>query len=353
MSPCNGVQAIRVVAWAVLVSMFSGCSSLGLTLWPSQFPLLKTTKEIAAASPVPSGLAHELDKQVLEDYFLEPGDRILLEPISLEFDFAASGDQEVQVDGSVDLGEYGRLRVAGLTVESVEQLIEARIEERTDSDEHINVRLLESNASQVYILGQVGSPGVYPLLGREHVLDAILEAGGLTSEASPCDIILVRPTRGNQCRVVLPVCYRQITQIGDVTTNYQLQPGDRIVVGTRTLCEELAVWKQTESCERCCRSCGSEQDPQRVHYGNRLLRALTATPFLWSRSKAVEADSDSDIDSSVPDDGSSKSGLAPEAGTIDAKLLPAEDLKFDDSDLYLPALPEATLPTADPPAPPQ
>jgi hypothetical protein len=51
---------------------------------------------------------------------------------------------------------------------------------------------------------------------------------------------------------------------GDTHTNYQLLPGDRIVVGSRTLCEELAFWKQSTECDRCCRAQCKERDPQSV-----------------------------------------------------------------------------------------
>jgi hypothetical protein len=174
------------------------------------------------------------------------------------------------------------------------------------------------------------------------VLDAILEAGGLTSEASPCDIILVRPTHGTECRVVLPVCYRQITQIGDVTTNYQLQPGDRIVVGTRTLCEELAVWRQTKSCDRCCRTCGVEREPGRVNYGNRLLTALVATPFPWKRDGEAESDEAwPTLDSEAGLDG--RNSLSPENAEPESsskELVPAEGINIDDSDLFIPPLPD-------------
>ncbi len=346
----NGMNWFRLCCISLLASCLSGCSSLGLTLWPSQFPLLKTTKEIAATSPRTNGLPNELDKRVLEEYFLEPGDRVLLEPVSFDFDFAASGDQEVQVDGSIDLGKYGRLRVAGQTVEGVEGLIDSRIEAETGTKEHVNVRLLEANASQIYVLGQVGAPGTYPLLGREHVLEAILEAGGLTSEASPCDIILVRPTLNTKCRVVLPVCYRQITQLGDASTNYQLQPGDRIVVGTRTLCEELAVWKQTSSCECCSQSCGSEKTPQRADYRNHLLRALAAAPFPWKRSQSqheTEPESSDEeqvtVPSTAPPQNPGKS--APEPASIQPtppsaqpNLQPADNITFEEPSLYLPPL---------------
>jgi protein involved in polysaccharide export with SLBB domain len=229
---------------------------------------------------MPAGLSHELAKTPLQDYFIEPGDRILIEPIQLDSDIQSIGDQLVQVDGSVDLGKFGRLRVSGLTVEGIESAIEARIAEvNGDDGEPMNVQLIETNGAEVYVLGAVGSPGSYALAGNETVLDAIVMAGGVTSNASPCDIILVRPTPPNGCRVVLRVCYRQITQLGDVTTNYQIQPGDRVVVGARTLCEELAFWKQTNACECCDRSRCVERHPASVGYMNRFSTWLPSFPF--------------------------------------------------------------------------
>jgi len=256
--------------WAccLMVCGLSGCRSLGLNVWPAQFQLLSKTTEMAAASPMPSGLPHELAKSELTNYFVEPGDRILIEPVDLESQMGSLGDQKVQVDGTIDLGKFGRVRVTGLTVEKIEEVIESQIA-MSGERESINVQLAETNAAKVYVIGEVGSPAAYPIDGSEHVLDAILRAGGLTSKASPCNIILVRPTDPEQCRVVLPVCYRQITQLGDVTTNYQLQPGDRVVVGSRSVCEELAWWKQKKSCDRCCRSCCVECQPANVQYRSR------------------------------------------------------------------------------------
>ncbi len=265
-------SALSQFILVVNVIAMCGCSSLGLTLWPSSFPLLRQTKELAAASPRPTGLNHELAKMTLPDYFIEPGDRILVEPTEIDSKFRAIGDQKVQIDGSIDLGQFGRIRVAGLTVEAIEVAIEERIREVSGEPEPINVQLIETNAATVYVLGEVGSPGAYPIDGNETVLDAILLAGGLTTNASPCDIVLVRPTSPSQCRVVLPVCYRQITQIGDATTNYQIQPGDRVVVGARTMCEELAFWKQRSSCEGCaCEYC-VECAPASVNYSNRIMQ---------------------------------------------------------------------------------
>ncbi len=104
------------------------------------------------------------------------------------------------------------------------------------------------------MLGAVNAPGAFTLNGRETVLDGLLAAGGLTDRASAGSIVLVRPTRPDSCRVVLPICYREIVHVGNTSTNYQLQPGDRLVVPTRSFCEELF------HIEKECAPCGRPQE---------------------------------------------------------------------------------------------
>jgi polysaccharide export outer membrane protein len=87
------------------------------------------------------------------------------------------------------------------------------------------------------------------------VLDAILAAGGLTDRGSRERVTLSRPTAPNSCRVVLPICYSEIVQLGDTATNYQIQAGDRIYVPTKTLCEQI------HPKEKPCAPCGGPQTP--------------------------------------------------------------------------------------------
>lgn len=345
----------NLVLTTLLILFSTGCSSLGLSLWPAQFPLLNQTREFAARSPVPSGMSHELAKQPIDTYYVEPGDRLLIEPVRFDSEFPTAGDQLVQVDGSIDLGRFGRLRATGMTVEDIEVAVEERLVQMGVEREPINVQLIEANASEVYVLGEVGSPGSYALNGNETVLDAIVMAGGLTSRASPCDIILVRPTLPNECRVVQRVCYRQITQLGDVTTNYQLQPGDRVVIGSRTLCEELAFWRQTTACECCSRSRCIECQPSAVNYQNRFNKWFSAFPLprqaaVSDGDETTASDQDAaatpinpqaanDLPDVVPGptfesmESSSRMGVADRALVPDRNISPAED-----EDIYLPQI---------------
>lgn len=285
----TAIAGLRNWVCCALLVASCGCSSTGgFTLWPNQFPLLPQAKQYASVAPLPTPLPIEDCKTVLPAYFVEPGDDLLIEPIDFTADLRLPADQRVMVDGTIDLGEFGRLVVAGMTVEQIEAAIEGRVESVQNRRLPVNVRLLEANAAQVYVLGEVGSPAAYPIAGRETVLDAILLAGGLTSRASPCDIVLVRPTGPCDCRVVLPVCYRQITQLGDTTTNYQLQPGDRIYVGGRSLCQELKFWTVNQTCERCCNSRCAERDPRRANYLNPFCYLPASPPLPWLKGKSAE-----------------------------------------------------------------
>src|SRR5207237_5023927 len=117
----------------------------------------------------------------------------------------------------------------------------------------ITVRLINRVSKVFYVLGEVNAPGSFPLQGRETVLDAIIAAGGLTDRASRRTIILSRPTTPDGCRIVLPICYREIVQLGDTSTNYQLLPGDRIFVATR------GFWDGIRHNKPECPPCGGPQ----------------------------------------------------------------------------------------------
>jgi polysaccharide export outer membrane protein len=105
----------------------------------------------------------------------------------------------------------------------------------------------------VYVLGEANAPGSYPLVGRETVLDAIIAAGGLTDRANEHKIILTRPASPDEPRKILPICYQQIVQLGDTSTNFQVQPGDRIYVPSLTILEDIrqSIQIKEKSCPHC------------------------------------------------------------------------------------------------------
>jgi protein involved in polysaccharide export with SLBB domain len=220
--------------------LLAGCTSgpgggSRFTLFPDRGTLLESARAVRQPVHPPAPVPRELDERVLPPYTVEPGDSLIVQPADLDAPLQLPGDQVIMPDGTISLGKYGEVIVAGKTVRDIENLVRAVIKSQ-DKDKDpgpIVVRVVSRVSKVYYVLGEVNSPGAFPLQGREKVLDGIVAAGGLTDRASRVNIILSRPTPPDSCRVVLPVCYREIVQLGDTTTNYQLAPGDRIYVPGR------------------------------------------------------------------------------------------------------------------------
>jgi protein involved in polysaccharide export with SLBB domain len=256
----------------ILVALLvAGCSMTPgnrLTLFPEGHRLIDQAKDMRQAATEPAPLPRELDKRPLPAYVVEPGDVLLVLPADLDSPLRLAGDQPVPPDGTISLGKYGQLFVAGKTVPEIETAVRSTIQAQLaaappkqpakngDLSEPpppmpgtrpaelrdvgpITVRVVTRQSKVYYVLGEVNAPGSFTLNGRETVLDGIVAAGGLNDRASRRNIILARPTPADGCRIVLPVCYYEIVQLGDTSTNYQLAPGDRIYVPTRTCSEEL------------------------------------------------------------------------------------------------------------------
>jgi polysaccharide export outer membrane protein len=221
-----------LLLFCVGCSLSTGCSNiLGLT--PTGHRLTPDAKALRSAYPDPLPLPRELDKRIALPFVVEPGDVLLVQPANFESPVRLPGDQTVLPDGTIQLGRYGQIVVAGKTILQIEADVRAQIEAQQKDAGPVTVRLVTRVSKVYYVLGEVNAPGAFPLQGRETVLDAILAAGGLNDKASRKFITLSRPTPPDGCRVVVPICYNDIVQLGDTSTNYQIANGDRIFVPTR------------------------------------------------------------------------------------------------------------------------
>ena len=229
-------RRLRIVVCAALLGGAAGCGTVaqGVSPLPDRYPLGDRAR--AARICIPQDLPRELQKTTLEDYRVEPGDGLLILPTELESKVRVPSDQTVLADGTIDLGKYGRLYVAGKSVAEVEAAVQAAIKalEKDEEIGFIDVRLVNRQSKVYYVLGEVTTPGRFQLVGNETVLDGILTAGGMTDRSSWRDVILVRPI-GDGTGWVLKVDIGAVIRLGEAATNYQLCPGDRIYVGSRHL----------------------------------------------------------------------------------------------------------------------
>lgn len=250
-------------AAATLPIVLTGCSSgpgRGLSLFPSQgHKLTDDAKEARDVNAHPLYVPRELEKQPLPEYTVEPGDVLTVEPVNLDSPARLPAGQPVLPDGTINLGQYGNLQVLGKTTTEIEKMVAAAVAAKTKDAGFISVRLSSRQTKVYYVVGEVNAPGRFILNGNETVLDGLMQAGGLTDKASRDNIILSRPSKPNCPRMVLPVCWRQIVQLGDTTTNYQLAPGDRIYVPTRSFWS--SCFKNHEKSPCACSNNSPQQFP--------------------------------------------------------------------------------------------
>ena len=145
-----------------------------------------------------------------------------------------TGPHLVRPDGTISLGEYGSLRVVGLTLSETKSMIEAFLDKHL-LDPEVIVEVQGFNSKTYYVIMDGGGAGQQvvrlPMTGNETVLDAIANVNGLSPVSSTHHIWVARPApSASGPYQVLPVDWYSVSTLGDPTTNYQLLPGDRVYV---------------------------------------------------------------------------------------------------------------------------
>jgi polysaccharide export outer membrane protein len=143
-----------------------------------------------------------------------------------------AGQHLVGPDGTVTLGSYGSVVVAGLTLADAKLAIERHLSQFLESPE-VAVDVFAYNSKVYYIVTQGGGLGDnvvrVPLTGNETVLDAISQVNGLQSVSSK-RIWVARPVPGCNENIVMPVDWCAVTGRGAAATNYQIMAGDRVFI---------------------------------------------------------------------------------------------------------------------------
>jgi polysaccharide export outer membrane protein len=153
-----------------------------------------------------------------------------------ELEIHVSGQPElnqrvrVAVDGRIDLGPAGRLYVEGLPTPVIAEHLAHRL---GIPAAQVTVRVVGYHSQQVYLFGEVNNlQRAVPYCGPETVVELLRRAGGLTAEAAPDHVYVVRPHVVDGTRPeVFHVDLRAILLQGDERTNVRLQPFDQVHVG--------------------------------------------------------------------------------------------------------------------------
>jgi RNA polymerase sigma factor (sigma-70 family) len=240
-----------------------GAGAYGLTLAAEQIGSGRRSSADAGQLPVAAKSKTPPPIKLMIEYVVEPPDLIVVEVLDTLPGRPIGGERLVRPDGNINLGFYGDVYVAGLTLPEVKRKIVEHlrkflhddvlglivIDNETDEPardangeykridpvdtDRVFVNVAAFNSKNYYVLGEVLTPGRLPVTGQERILDAISFAGGLTPEADQTLVHLYRVGAKGEPAQTLKIDVDQIMLGDDLSTNYQLLAGDRLVVERR------------------------------------------------------------------------------------------------------------------------
>jgi len=197
----------KIVLFVALIVSVASCSPKALRVQESR---------VAEGTPDPG-------KPPEEFYVIGSGDVL---NINIWKEPSLSGTVKVRPDGFVTLPLVNEIQVVGMTTTQLRKVLEDKYKEFT-VDPFVTVRLEGIASSEVFLVGQIKSPGAVPLNGNETLLQILTRAGGLTPFADRSNIRVVR--RNGDKIIEYIADYDGIIK-GDLKQDILLRPGDRIIV---------------------------------------------------------------------------------------------------------------------------
>lgn len=162
-------------------------------------------------------------------FTLGPGDQL-----EIEIAGNASSRQTLTVgpDGKIYFNMLPGLDVWGLTLSQAKELVEKELG-KFISTANVSLTLQVVASKQVWVLGRLNKPGVYPIAGPTTLLDSIALAGGTArslSDVTTEELADLRHSFVVRQGNMLPVDFQRLLREGDMSQNIYLQPDDFVYV---------------------------------------------------------------------------------------------------------------------------
>ncbi len=170
--------------------------------------------------------AKSTDARATDSYILDAGDEINL----AVWGYADYNNKfKVNDDGYIQIPEFGRIYVRGLSFGAVKALIGKRLSTFIDpANTKYEIALIYSRTIDVNIVGEVKSPGTYQIPAINSVYNAINAANGITDIGSVRDIQIRRNGKVVKTFDVYQFLFNPMND-----NNFYLQKGDFIFVATQ------------------------------------------------------------------------------------------------------------------------
>ena len=199
--------------------------AIRIRTWLTIFTILTLFGCASGSAPPPADDASE--PVYIEAYLIGIGD-VLNVNVYRQNDLSVT--VAVRPDGKVTVPVVGELFVGSKKPETVSEEISAALATYI-RDPLVTVTVSgigNEYSSRVRVTGAVNNPQTMPFRTGMTVLDVVLESGGISDFAAPSKAVIYRRND-----VKIGVRLDRILKTGDLSTNYQLQPGDIITVPER------------------------------------------------------------------------------------------------------------------------
>lgn len=171
-------------------------------------------------------------------YRIQQGDQL---QITVLEDETLNRELLVTPDGQISVPLAGTIRVGGQTIDAVERTIADRLTSNFAVRPNVFVALTsideESSLYDIFVLGQVSTPGIVQVKAGTTLLQALALAGGPARFAATKRVQLRRtdPSTGQEKLYLFN--YRSVERGGAIPSMIALREGDVIIVPERRLFE--------------------------------------------------------------------------------------------------------------------
>ncbi|MGE0446188.1 MAG: polysaccharide biosynthesis/export family protein, partial [Vicinamibacterales bacterium] len=102
------------------------------------------------------------------------------------------GKYTVEADGTFTFPLIGRVKAGGLTLRQVEVELHRLLSDGFFKNPQVSVAVEQYRSQRVFVVGEVRTPGTYPLTGDMTLIEVLSRAGSAT-EAAGGEALIVRP----------------------------------------------------------------------------------------------------------------------------------------------------------------
>jgi polysaccharide biosynthesis/export protein len=154
-----------------------------------------------------------------------------------------TGRYVVQADGTFTFPLLGRLQVGGLTLQAVENQLRERLSKGYLKEPQVGVSVDQYRSQQIFVMGEVRSPGSLQFTGSMTLIEALARAGSTTDRAGLEAVIVRSPQEGSVPADAATLARAQASndentmhinletlQRGALSQNVMLRSGDTIFV---------------------------------------------------------------------------------------------------------------------------